>query len=130
MGNAYKEGRAPAEGSDGELGQRIVEAREALGLSTAQLARRLAVRTATLSGWEAGRAEPRANKLMMIAGVLNVSLSWLLTGRGESPAEHSSEAEIAHLKASLATLKVQAEGIVEQIDQIVGRLENFERYRD
>jgi DNA-binding transcriptional regulator YiaG len=38
------------------LAQRIVEAREAIGLTTAQLAHRLGVRTATLASWEQGKA--------------------------------------------------------------------------
>lgn len=116
--------------TDAKLGRRIVEAREAMGLSTAQLARRLGVRTATLSGWEAGRAEPRANKLMMMAGVMSVSLSWLLTGRGDSPAEHSIDSEMAHVRASLGLLRAQAEGLVEQIDQMTQRLDEVRRYRE
>ena len=65
------------------FGDRIVAAREALGLSTAGLARRLGIREGTLQRWENDRAEPRANKLQMLAGVLNVSMIWLMTGEGE-----------------------------------------------
>lgn len=68
------------------LGDRLTAAREAQGLSVAQLAARLGVRARTLDGWENDRAEPRANRLQMLAGLLNVSLGWLLTGDGEGPA--------------------------------------------
>lgn len=65
------------------FGDRVAGAREALGLSQGDLARRIGVRTETLQAWEEDRAEPRANRLSMISGVLNVSLRWLLTGDGE-----------------------------------------------
>ena len=65
------------------FGDRLAAAREALGMSRAQLARRLGVKTQTMDGWEEDRAEPRANKLQMLAGMLNVSMVWLMTGQGE-----------------------------------------------
>lgn len=68
------------------LGDRITAARERSGMTAAVAARRLGVRTATLEGWEEDRAEPRANRLQMLAGLLGVSLRWLMTGEGEGPA--------------------------------------------
>jgi HTH-type transcriptional regulator, cell division transcriptional repressor len=70
------------------MGGRLSRARDALGLSTAQLARRLGVQTATISAWETDRSQPRANRLSMLAGVLNVSPSWLLYGVGTAPGRH------------------------------------------
>ena len=67
------------------LGDRIAGAREAAGLTQAGLARGLGVRLATVQAWEDDRAEPRANKLQMAAGLLNVSVGWLLTGGGDGP---------------------------------------------
>ncbi|MEO1747696.1 MAG: helix-turn-helix domain-containing protein [Pseudomonadota bacterium] len=66
------------------MGGRIVAAREATGHTTAQLARRLGIKSATLQNWENDRAEPRSNKLFMLAGMLNVSPTWILTGRGSA----------------------------------------------
>ena len=65
------------------FGDRIAGAREALGLSQRDLAHRLGVRPETLRGWEDDRTEPRSNRLQMLAGLLNVSIRWLLTGEGE-----------------------------------------------
>lgn len=62
------------------FGDRLATARDAAGLSQSQLARRLGVKLATLRGWENDVSEPRANRLQMLAGMLNVSLGWLLTG--------------------------------------------------
>ena len=66
------------------LGGRIVYAREAAELTTSQLAERLGIKTTTLHGWETDRAEPRPNRLLTIAGMLNVRPTWWLTGAGAS----------------------------------------------
>ncbi|MCO5146169.1 MAG: helix-turn-helix domain-containing protein [Aquamicrobium sp.] len=71
----------------GTLGGRLARARNAAGLSAAQLARRVGVQSATVQSWEDGRSQPHANRLPTLAGVLNVSLSWLLHGVGPAPAE-------------------------------------------
>lgn len=65
------------------FGDRVAGAREAAGLSQKQLAKRLGIKLATLLAWENDLSEPRANKLQMLAGVLNVSLTWLLEGVGD-----------------------------------------------
>ncbi len=64
------------------FGDRIVVARQAMGLSESQLSRRLGIKVQTLRNWENDRAEPRANKLQMLAGMLNVSIIWLMSGEG------------------------------------------------
>lgn len=64
------------------FGDRLALARERQGLTQAQLARRLGLRVQTVRNWEADRSEPRSNKLQMLAGFLNVSMIWLMTGQG------------------------------------------------
>ncbi len=64
------------------FGDRIVAARDAMGMTSAQLARRMGIKPATLQSWENDRSEPRANKLQMLAGLLNVSMVWLMSGEG------------------------------------------------
>ena len=65
------------------FGDRVAAAREAAGMNQNVLARRLGVRVATLRGWENDVSEPRANRLSMLAGLLNVSMMWLINGEGE-----------------------------------------------
>ena len=65
------------------FGDRVTGAREAAGLGQAELAKRLGVKVKTVRGWENDQSEPRANKLSMLAGVLGVSMMWLLSGQGE-----------------------------------------------
>ena len=69
------------------FGDRVAAAREAADMTQAQLARRLGIKKSTLMGWEQDLSEPRANKLSMVSGPLNVSMSWLLTGEGEGMSE-------------------------------------------
>jgi len=49
------------------FGDRLSGVREALGMTQTELAERLEVRLATLMAWEEDRAEPRANRLQMLA---------------------------------------------------------------
>lgn len=98
------------------FGDRLAAAREAAGLSQADLAQRLGVRTRTIEQWEGDATEPRANRLQMLAGMLGVSLMWLLTGEGEggvdAPGDEAAAtpdvrgvlAEIRELRASMSTM--------------------------
>ena len=65
------------------FGDRVAAAREQTGMTQAVLAKRLGVRLSTLRGWEEDLSEPRANRLSMLAGLLNVSMMWLINGEGE-----------------------------------------------
>ena len=69
---------------DTTLGGRVFQAREAAGLTVSQVINRLGVRKATYLAWEADRSEPRANKLVALAGILNVSPTYLLSGLGRA----------------------------------------------
>jgi len=89
------------------LGDRLSAAREAAGLSQSSLAARLGVRLKTLRGWENDLAEPRANRLQMLAAMLGVSLRWLLTGEGEgvAPPLNEEQARDETLQRALADLR-------------------------
>lgn len=75
------------------FGDRMAGARELAGMTQAQLARRLGVKKATIVAWEEDRSDPRANRLQMMSGLLNVSIIWLLTGEGDGPEEPLHEGE-------------------------------------
>ncbi len=64
----------------GTVGERISDAREAKGFSSLDLAERLGVKSESVENWESNTSSPRANRLAMLAGVLDVSLFWLLDG--------------------------------------------------
>ena len=65
------------------FGDRLSAARDACGLEQKVLAQKLGVGLRAIEKWENDLTEPRANKLQMLSGVLNVSIRWLLTGEGE-----------------------------------------------
>lgn len=87
------------------MGGRLSRARDAAGLSITELARRLGVKNSTLQAWESDRSQPRANRLAMLAGILNVSPSWLLYGVGQSPSDESGAALIDALTTNLLRLR-------------------------
>ena len=76
---------------DTTLGGRVFQARDAAGMTVSQVINRLGVRKSTYLAWEADRSEPRANKLVALAGILNVSPTYLLSGLGRAapqPTKH------------------------------------------
>lgn len=107
------------------LGGRLSRARDAASLTSAQLARRIGVQSTTLQAWERDRSQPRANRLSMLAGVLNVSLPWLLCGVGTGPAgetlAEAAESVAAQLER-LKTLHRETADIIVQIEREIGRI--------
>ena len=76
------------------FGDRVEAARSAAGMTQGQLAKRLGIKLGTLRSWEEDISEPRANKLQMLAGLLGVSLTWLLSGEGDGVAPPDEEAQV------------------------------------
>jgi HTH-type transcriptional regulator, cell division transcriptional repressor len=72
-------------GTDDTIGGRISLARDARDISIDEAARVLGVEPGTWQSWENDRAEPRSNRLDMMAGVLQVSVAWLMSGSGVGP---------------------------------------------
>ena len=108
------------------LGDRIVAAREATGLTQKDVARQLGVKLKTVQGWEDDRTEPRANKAQMMSGVLGVSLTWLLSGEGDGVSEPVETPELGtDLSSALSDirrLKVELTQSVRQLGAIEKRL--------
>lgn len=78
----------PVYGIDDTLGGRISLAPDARDISVDEAATILGVEPATWLAWENDRAAPRANRVDMMAGILQVSVTWLLDGRGAGPRWH------------------------------------------
>ena len=87
------------------LGGRIGRAREIVGLSPKEAALQLGVTADTWENWEGDREEPRANRLTMLAGFLNVSTAWLLHGIGEAPASGEFSEIVRELEERLLALE-------------------------
>ena len=108
------------------LGDRLAGARDAALLSVEDVAEKLGVNVETVRDWEQDLQEPRANRLAMIAGLLNVSLQWLLTGAGdglEHPVERNSEVEAAlEILAEMATVRQEVAATLERLAELEVRL--------
>lgn len=106
------------------FGDRLVAAREQAGLSVAELAERLGVKADTLAAWEQDLKEPRANRLQMLAGMLNISLSWLLTGQGTGPDRPPDDDPLA---TDITLLLADMRGLRGEIAQAADRLAQLEK---
>lgn len=109
------------------VGGRISRAREASSLSARDLAWRLGVTLATVKGWESDRAQPSSHRLANLAGLLKVSLSWILHGVGIGPSEDDDIAEtagedVAAQLARLRLLHVETGSLIEQLRGEVDRM--------
>ena len=107
------------------FGERLRNAREASKMTQEEMAGHLGVRVSTVKDWESGEVDPRANRLQMIASLLNVPLLWLIGGSQKVPdyTEHGETRElllrkiddVAHkisdLERELRDLRVLAENI-------------------
>ncbi|QOL81211.1 helix-turn-helix domain-containing protein [Pseudooceanicola spongiae] len=110
------------------FGDRIEAARSAAGMTQGQLAKRLGIKLGTLRSWEEDLSEPRANKLQMLAGLLNVSFTWLLTGEGDGvapPDEVEAPAPdpgVLEALQEMRTLRTQMTGMAERIGLLEKRI--------
>jgi len=115
----YSEGAAT-------FGDRLALAREAQNMTVEQLAKRLGLRTETLENWEADRSEPRANRLQMLAGFLNVSMIWLLTGEGEGAptvtAPASLSTRVREILGEIRDLRLTSVKTAERLSKLEKRL--------
>lgn len=110
------------------FGDRLAGAREAAGLGQKELARHLGIKQATLQKWEEDLSEPRANKLSMVSGLLNVSISWLLMGQGDGPSAPIEEPgkeglsavvlEMRSIRASMQTASDRLTRLEKQLSQM------------
>ena len=108
------------------FGDRLALARDRQGLTQAQLARRLGLRMDTIRTWESDRSEPRANKLQMLSGFLNVSMVWLLTGEGAgAPGGTQTAAEDAPASLNEALAEIRDLRLLQA--QITDRLARLEK---
>jgi len=105
------------------FGDRIIAARESVGLNQSDFARKLGVQLKTVKKWEEDLSEPRANKLQMIAGLLNVSITWLIMGQGAGLKGPSDELEhSADMNEILIELR-QTKSELSRLTEHLGALE-------
>lgn len=106
------------------FGDRLAAAREAQGATQKTLARRMGIALKTLEGWENDLREPRANKLQMLSGILDVSMSWLLTGEGQGVSQDPEPdiPEITELLGEMRKLRTEMQQSAERLGVLEKRL--------
>ena len=104
------------------FGDRLTGAREAAGLSQAELAKRLGVKVKTLRAWEGDQSEPRANRVSILCGLLNVPLVWLLTGTGDVSWAPAADGGDGPLLEEVGALRREAGLVVERLGLLEVRL--------
>ena len=105
------------------FGDRVAGAREQAGMTQAELSKRMGIKVKTLKSWEDDLSEPRANKLSMMAGLLNVSLPWLLTGEGDGPL---APGEKGALSQDAVSVLAEIHDVRAQLASSSGRLARLE----
>jgi transcriptional regulator with XRE-family HTH domain len=108
------------------FGDRLEAAREAKGLTVEGLAAKLGVKAKTIEKWENDVDAPRANRIQMLAGLLNVSIVWLISGEsnGSRGVEDSFDrptgvndalGELSQLKSTLSSALTRLESLEERL---------------
>ena len=106
------------------IGYRIRSARKHHEISVADLAIRLGVERATVKAWESNKRAPRANRLVMLSGVLDVSLAWLLEGEDEvalstpSPSLNELREDLERVERRLSELSTMVSAALARLDEI------------
>ncbi len=109
------------------LGPRLRVARENAGLSLEELAQRIGVETASVAAWENDERPPRANRLMMLCGVLDISIKWLLEGREDAYRARDDDSlaaiggEFERLRAIMAEVNGVLCTLSERVDSLQSR---------
>lgn len=109
------------------FGDRVAAARGAMGLTQESLSQKLGVKLKTLRSWEDDMSEPRANKLQMLAGILNISLVWLLTGEGEGVSatwdeDEPQNIEMSEIIADFRALRAENKRLCEKMLKLERRI--------
>ncbi|MDG1471490.1 MAG: helix-turn-helix transcriptional regulator [Ascidiaceihabitans sp.] len=107
------------------FGDRVAAAREQSGMSQKELARRLGVRAGTIRGWENDTSEPRANRLSIMAGILNVSMMWLINGEGvgaDAPDDDTTTSDMREILTEIREMRADMIARAEQMARLEKRL--------
>jgi HTH-type transcriptional regulator, cell division transcriptional repressor len=108
----------------GTLANRITTAREDANLSIADVSSLVAVKPETYIRWESGATQPRANKLVTLAGVLKVVPVWLLDGDENFLQDLSREEKIVLLSERIEQMKSIQNRMITMLDELTCDLDD------
>ena len=101
------------------FGDRLSAAIEKSGMTQNLVAKRLGIKLATLKSWEQDISEPRANRLSMLAGLLGVSIMWLLHGEGDGVEHLENETQLTpEINDLLFEVRALQTGLLSSADKL------------
>ena len=101
------------------FGDRLSAAIEKSGMTQKLVAKRLGIKVATLKLWEQDISEPRANRLSMLAGLLGVSIMWLLHGEGDGVEHSDNETQVTpEINDLLFEVRALQTGLLSSADKL------------
>ena len=101
------------------FGDRLSAAIEKSGMTQNLVAKRLGIKLATLKSWEQDISEPRANRLSMLAGLLGVSIMWLLHGEGDGVEHSDNETQVTpEINDLLFEVRALQTGLLSSADKL------------
>ncbi|HEU18119.1 MAG TPA: helix-turn-helix domain-containing protein [Deltaproteobacteria bacterium] len=112
----------------GEIGKRISQLRDNLGITQPELAKVLDIKRGapTISNWENGISVPDVTHLSKISELYNVNLNWLITGKGEMRLGGESTSPDKDLKSAKKTPHRESD-MREKLRQLEARMILIER---
>ena len=101
------------------FGDRLSAAIEKSGMTQKLVAKRLGIKLVTLKSWEQDISEPRANRLSMLAGLLGVSVMWLLHGEGDGVEHSDKETQVTpEINDLLFEIRAVQTGLLSSADKL------------
>lgn len=79
---------------DESFPRRVSMARNAIGLTQSELAKKVGVVPRQIAAYEGGEAKPRINALNNLAAALGTTPDWLASGKGDAP-------DIGHIRSTI-----------------------------
>jgi transcriptional regulator with XRE-family HTH domain len=112
------------------FGDRLEAAREAKGLTVAGLAEKLGVDAQRVEVWESDADAPRANRIQMLADLLNVSIVWLISGEASGTSYVADTYERAtgvnDVLGEISQLKATLSNALDKLEKLEKRLQENE----
>ncbi|MEH6834456.1 MULTISPECIES: helix-turn-helix domain-containing protein [Falsihalocynthiibacter] len=112
------------------FGDRLEAAREAKGLTVEGLAGKIGVEASSVEAWENDADSPRANRIQILAGLLNVSMVWLISGEGNGTSHvadtYDRPAGVNDALGEIAQMKATLTGVLDKLDKLEKRLQEID----
>ena len=109
------------------FGDRLEAARMAKGLTVESLAAKIGVEVSKVEAWENDADEPRANRIQLLAGLLNVSIVWLISGEGDGTTNVADTYErplgVNDALGEISQLKETLSGALHKLEKLEKRLQ-------